>query len=813
MAHRGAGITRNDRRILALKNRHRGQLCVLVGNGPSVRIEDIEKLKDCVTFCCNRFYLAYEQHPEMTFRPTYTISADQTMMDDFGEEMEAKCESTLFLVSNETIRLPGDYVTFRWDDRSREPFRFSECVHHHVWMGGGSLFPAIQIAFHMGIRHFYLYGVDHSFTFEIDGDAEDAFRSAKGDDNHFLKNYRSGKDWSPPQTRHIEESFQSCDLFMRFHDGWIKNATRGGKLEVLERVCFDDTDFGTSPTSETGQTSLMPNADFTQWKGGVPEAWQIIGCKVRRAELRNEGHVVVEIPAATPDAKTHSHLHRHIEPGTAAEGGWLGIHISGKSSEKNALFAKLDITIDGKRQVIAANHPGNGQWAALAIETDLPPGTDLDSLHYTVGLRKEAARPALVSNAAIAVLPHLPGRHGAGVTFRGRTGTVRNVKVLVDGIIYSRQERGGVGRIFEEILSRLADDPASGIDTMLHLPGKVQRLPRKLAERDGLRHINAVGVKDVPKPVGDAINMLLRPAFAHVTATRLKEAEARIFHSTYYTPPPMPGLKTVVTAYDFIDEKTFVSMSGNPPGFVEQVHKSLESADAVVAISEATKEDVLRFTKTDESKIRVIHHGASDVFTDTDETVDDDVANLRKEYRIGGPYWLYVGRRNPYKNFNALLRAWKIFRDTHKIDTWLVVTGSYADLHKWEIEYLIAKGLERRVVLTGAVDDARLRALYHGAAAFVFPSLYEGFGIPILEAYACGAPCIVSGIPVFREVVGDDAALYFEPYNDESMADQMMKVLDGDTRRRLLQQGTERLKLFSWEKCAREHAKLYRELA
>ena len=118
MAHRGAGITRNDRRILALKNRHRGQLCVLVGNGPSVRIEDIEKLKDCVTFCCNRFYLAYEQHPEMTFRPTYTISADQTMMDDFGEEMEAKCESTLFLVSNETIRLPGDYAgdpVFKYD--------------------------------------------------------------------------------------------------------------------------------------------------------------------------------------------------------------------------------------------------------------------------------------------------------------------------------------------------------------------------------------------------------------------------------------------------------------------------------------------------------------------------------------------------------------------------------------------------------------------------------------------------------------------------------------------------------------------------
>jgi glycosyltransferase involved in cell wall biosynthesis len=212
---------------------------------------------------------------------------------------------------------------------------------------------------------------------------------------------------------------------------------------------------------------------------------------------------------------------------------------------------------------------------------------------------------------------------------------------------------------------------------------------------------------------------------------------------------------------------------------------------------------------------RIKYFGDTPAYSDFfAESVDDaeDVDRFKRQYGIEGPYWFFVGRRNPYKNFNALLRAWKLFRDRTGIDSWLVVTGAYGDLERFEIAYLMQHGLEQRVVMTRSVDDRRLRTIYRGAAAFVFPSLYEGFGIPVLEAFACGTPCILADTRVFREVA-QDAALYFEPYSDESFAGQLERALGGDTRAELVAKGRERLGAYSWDASARQLSDLYRSLA
>ena len=139
---RGFGLVGNDRNLLRLKDLHKGKIGYLIGNGPSVRTEDLEALEGAITFCCNRFYLSYDM---TKFRQTYTVSSDQTMIDDFGQEIVSKSSGTVVLVSNERVPLSGDYIKLRWDDRSREPFRFSERPYHHVWLGGSTLFSAAQL--------------------------------------------------------------------------------------------------------------------------------------------------------------------------------------------------------------------------------------------------------------------------------------------------------------------------------------------------------------------------------------------------------------------------------------------------------------------------------------------------------------------------------------------------------------------------------------------------------------------------------------------------------------------------------------------
>jgi hypothetical protein len=106
--------------------------------------------------------------------------------------------------------------------------------------GGGTLIAAIQIGYFLGVRKFVLYGVDHNFDFKTEENAEDEFRSASGDDNHFIKNYRSGKNWCPPAMQLIEDSFSYADEMLRKEGGFLVNATRGGNLEVLERVELED---------------------------------------------------------------------------------------------------------------------------------------------------------------------------------------------------------------------------------------------------------------------------------------------------------------------------------------------------------------------------------------------------------------------------------------------------------------------------------------------------------------------------------------------------------------------------------------------
>lgn len=233
-ADRGYPILSDHKKLLQLKNQHLDQIAYLIGNGPSVSYSDLNKLQNEVSFVCNRFYLAYDK---TVFRPTYTISSDIQMIEDFGSDIVRNSQNTVFLCSEYRPSIDMEYHWLRLQNRPLKTFG-ERSLYYCIYHTAASLLSALQIGYFMGIRKFVLYGVDHSFKY-IPITDRNATRSATGDGNHFIENYRSDLPWTPPDLDKIETSFKFFDELLRSENGWIKNATRGGALEILERVSFD----------------------------------------------------------------------------------------------------------------------------------------------------------------------------------------------------------------------------------------------------------------------------------------------------------------------------------------------------------------------------------------------------------------------------------------------------------------------------------------------------------------------------------------------------------------------------------------------
>jgi len=368
------------------------------------------------------------------------------------------------------------------------------------------------------------------------------------------------------------------------------------------------------------------------------------------------------------------------------------------------------------------------------------------------------------------------------------------VRVLVDGIKYGRQRFGGINRCFTESLSRLGGH-CDGIEVILHLPAHCHAGTPKA---EWIREIRDCALRP---------HALLGRLCEGIGKMRARALHPQIFHSTYYTLPYWSGMRVVVTVHDFIDER-FSALRGNLPPFSDQKRQAIESADAIVAVSHSVKDDILRYTKAEESKIVVIHHGVSEAFLAAPS--EAEVGRFRQAHGIADPYWLYVGKRGLYKNFGTLLRAF--VRVAPRTGGQLVAAGGEAGLEPWQTDLLIRNRLEQKVHLLPAIGDSELQIAYSGAAALVFPSLAEGFGIPLLEAMACGTPVVASDIPVFREVAGE-SGLYFDPHSEEGLSHAMTLVLEESIRQGLIEAGHRRVGDFSWDVAAQKLGAVYRSLA
>ena len=293
----------------------------------------------------------------------------------------------------------------------------------------------------------------------------------------------------------------------------------------------------------------------------------------------------------------------------------------------------------------------------------------------------------------------------------------------------------------------------------------------------------------------------------------LRREKIDLFHAPHYVLPPLTPCKAVVTIHDCIHLR-FPQYLPNRLGQAyawSSMWVATHRASRVLTVSEASKRDILHYYSIPEQRIDVIYNAIDDRLGE--EPSPEDIERVRDRYQLNAPYVLYAGNIKPHKNLERLIEAFHMLRqDPDLAHVKLLIIGDeiskYATLRRAVHRYK----LHKYVRFFGFVPDKTLAVLYRLARVFVFPSLYEGFGFPPLEAMASGTPVITSNVSSLPEVVGD-AALLIDPLDPVAIADAMRRVLmDSDLREDLRRRGLLRVKEFSWERSVRRVREIYDEV-
>ncbi len=292
----------------------------------------------------------------------------------------------------------------------------------------------------------------------------------------------------------------------------------------------------------------------------------------------------------------------------------------------------------------------------------------------------------------------------------------------------------------------------------------------------------------------------------------LRRARVGLFHAPHYVLPPLTPCPSVVTIHDCIHLRFPQYL---PNRFAYAYAKSslwvaTHRSSRILTVSDASKRDILRYFHIPEKKIDVIPNAIDERFWAP--PLEEEVEHVRERYQLDAPFVLYAGNIRPHKNIERLIEAFYLLRKRGFDEVKLLVIGDeiskYATLRRAVHSYK----LHKHVRFFGFVEDKTLAILYRLARVFVFPSLYEGFGLPPLEAMASGTPVITSNVSSLPEVVGD-AALLIDPYEPEAISDAMQRVLsDAGLRADLRARGLARARHFSWERSISRVREIYQEV-
>lgn len=289
----------------------------------------------------------------------------------------------------------------------------------------------------------------------------------------------------------------------------------------------------------------------------------------------------------------------------------------------------------------------------------------------------------------------------------------------------------------------------------------------------------------------------------------LARSKLSLFHAPGFVLPLLSFLPGVVTIHDLCYLLFPDCFPARRRRYFEWlVPPSLRKARLIIAVSRQTRDDLCKFMAVAEEKVRVVYNGVGAQFRPGDRRA----LSIRDKYGLPPKMALFVGRLEPRKNLGRLIRALSVLRRTRAFEHKLVLAGQSDFGHERLLQLRSELNIEDDVLFTGFVPDSDLPALYNAADLFIYPSLYEGFGLPLLEAMACGTPTITSRTSSLREVAGE-ASLLVDPYDTFGMAKAMADVLSSRSlREKLSEAGLKQAAKFTWSRAASETMSVYQEV-
>lgn len=362
------------------------------------------------------------------------------------------------------------------------------------------------------------------------------------------------------------------------------------------------------------------------------------------------------------------------------------------------------------------------------------------------------------------------------------------MKIAFDHQIFTYQSYGGISRYYKVLIENLFNKNQDvRVFAGFHQNQYISSLP--------LSCVTGTKINKYPKKTLRAFQSINHL----ISQIQMKSWKPDLIHETYYS--NKPSFKTdaikIATVYDMIHEiYSSCFPEGDKTTYLKK--KTFDRVDHIISISNNTKNDLIRLFGIDESKISVVHLGV-------DSKVFEQSKNLKsKEF---SPFILFVGARGEYKNFKGFLKA---ISSSHIIKNKIkVVAFGGGRFEKSELSLIKNLGFNDGVVYQVGGDDKVLASLYANALCFVYPSLYEGFGLPPLEAMASGCPVVSSNSSSMPEVI-NDAGEYFNPNINEEMIYAIEKVITSSSRQKeLIELGTKNVRLFSWKKCTEKTLKIY----
>lgn len=367
-----------------------------------------------------------------------------------------------------------------------------------------------------------------------------------------------------------------------------------------------------------------------------------------------------------------------------------------------------------------------------------------------------------------------------------------DLRVAFDEQVFLLQEYGGISRYLCSIVREFSSNSQmqARVFAPLHFNHNLESLEQKHCSGRRLPRLH---------PKLKRLAMVACKAMARREISRFKPD---IVHETYYREDNFQpnGARRVLTVYDLIHER-YPELFVNSVGTTSPKKVAAKRADHVICISESTRRDLVAYCGVPEERTSVVYLGIDMNFL-------QNIAPVQQYHPR--PFLLYVGARGGYKNFERLIRAFGNSKYLRKEFDLICFGGG--PLASAEHHMVVSSGLRPNQVTYMGGKDEILATLYQQAAALIYPSLYEGFGIPPLEAMAAGCPVICSNSSSLPEVVGE-AAETFDPLDEESMLEAIKHVLDSTSRRNaLIEAGRARYPMFTWDKCAQETEQIYRKL-